>query len=70
MMLRECVRLAYEDKRVCVFLEPIALYRVKDLTRKGDNQWAAPYDVSQQIACGEIGVQGDGPLTMISYATQ
>ncbi len=31
MMLRECVRLAREEQRVVVFLEPIALYPMRDL---------------------------------------
>ena len=30
-MLRECVRLAREEQRVVVFLEPIALYPMRDL---------------------------------------
>ena len=30
-MLRTCMRLAYEEGRVVVFLEPIALYMTKDL---------------------------------------
>ena len=30
-MLRECVRLAREEQRLVVFLEPIALYSARDL---------------------------------------
>jgi len=30
ILLKECVRLAYEEQRVVVFLEPIALYMVKE----------------------------------------
>ncbi|MGA8986459.1 thiamine pyrophosphate-dependent enzyme [Aeromicrobium sp.] len=40
-LLRECVALA-DEGRVCVFLEPIALYHERDL-RDGDSGWTAPY---------------------------
>ncbi|RGP40695.1 3-methyl-2-oxobutanoate dehydrogenase (2-methylpropanoyl-transferring) [Altererythrobacter insulae] len=36
LMLRECIRLAREEQRVVVFLEPIALYGMKDLNEDGD----------------------------------
>ena len=36
MMLRECVRLAREEQRLVVFLEPIALYPMRDLHEAGD----------------------------------
>ena len=36
MMLRECIRLAREERRLVVFLEPIALYGTKDLHEEGD----------------------------------
>ena len=35
-MLRECIRIAKDEKRVVVFLEPIALYGTKDLHEAGD----------------------------------
>ena len=35
-MLRECVRLAREEQRVVVFLEPIALYPMRDLHDEKD----------------------------------
>jgi 2-oxoisovalerate dehydrogenase E1 component len=31
------------DGTVSVFLEPIALYHIRDLYQEGDNQWLAPY---------------------------
>lgn len=40
-MLRECVRMAHEDGRVVVFVEPIALYHTTDLAVPGDNGWVA-----------------------------
>lgn len=43
-LLRACVALAKEEGRVCVFLEPIALYHRRDLLETGDDLWTAPYD--------------------------
>ncbi|OXS98993.1 MFS transporter [Notoacmeibacter marinus] len=61
MMLRECVRLAREEQRVVVFLEPIALYSMRDLHQTGDGGWLTRYpDPSRRIAFGEVGVHGDG----------
>lgn len=42
-LLRACVALAKEEGRVCVFLEPIALYHRRDLHVEGDDLWTAPY---------------------------
>ncbi|MCC0048011.1 MAG: alpha-ketoacid dehydrogenase subunit beta [Rhodobiaceae bacterium] len=61
MMLRECVRLAREEQRVVVFLEPIALYPMRDLDEAGDGGWMTRYpDPSERTAFGEIGRHGDG----------
>lgn len=60
-MLRECVRLAREEQRVVVFLEPIALYPMRDLHGEKDGGWMRPYPApSEVIALGEVGVHGDG----------
>lgn len=70
-MLRECVRLADEEQRVVVFVEPIALYMTRDLHGEGDGLWTSTYDPpgSHEIALGEIGVAGDGTdLAIVSYA--
>jgi 2-oxoisovalerate dehydrogenase E1 component len=71
-MLRECVRLAREEQRVVVFLEPIALYMTRDLHEEGDSLWTAPYSApgeARPIRLGEPGVHGDGTdLAIISYA--
>jgi 2-oxoisovalerate dehydrogenase E1 component len=70
-MLRECVRLAHEDGRVIVFVEPIALYHTADLAEAGDSGWTANYaapDAAQQISLGELGLYGDGKdLAIITY---
>ena len=41
-LLRACVGLAAGSGKVCVFLEPIALYHTRDL-QDGDGGWLAPY---------------------------
>ena len=42
-LLRECVALAATEGRVCVYLEPIALYHERDLYDVGDGGLLAPY---------------------------
>ncbi len=67
-MLRECVRLAREEQRVVVFLEPIALYPMRDLHEDGDAGWMRCYPSPDKcIPLGEVGVTGDGPLAILSY---
>ena len=68
-MLRECVRLAREEQRVVVFVEPIALYPMRDLHDAKDGEWMQHYPApDQRIELGEVGVTGDGPLAIITYA--
>ncbi|HYD36949.1 MAG TPA: thiamine pyrophosphate-dependent enzyme, partial [Allosphingosinicella sp.] len=71
-MLRECVRLAREEQRVVVFVEPIALYMTRDLHEEGDALWTAAYAApgeAKPIRLGDLGVHGDGTdLAIISYA--
>jgi 2-oxoisovalerate dehydrogenase E1 component len=69
MMLRECVRLAREEQRVVVFVEPIALYPMRDLHEAGDNGWMGTYPAPDQtIALDQVGVHGDGTdLAIVSY---
>ncbi|SDX54433.1 branched-chain alpha-keto acid dehydrogenase E1 component [Ruegeria halocynthiae] len=68
-MLRECVRLAREEQRVVVFLEPIALYPMRDLHGAQDGSWMTTYPpLDQKIALGEVGVHGDGTdLAIVTY---
>ncbi|KRS13516.1 MFS transporter [Roseovarius atlanticus] len=68
-MLRECVRLAREEQRVVVFLEPIALYPMRDLTEPGDNAWLTTYpDPSETIPLGQVGQHGDGTdLAIVTF---
>jgi len=71
-MLRECARLAIEEQRVIVFVEPIALYMTRDLHAEGDALWTAAYPApgeAKPIGLGEIGVHGAGKeLAIVSYA--
>ena len=69
MMLRECVRLAREEQRLVVFLEPIALYPMRDLYEPGDGAWMARYpDPSSSIPLGEVGMHGQGnDLAIVTF---
>jgi 2-oxoisovalerate dehydrogenase E1 component len=70
-MLRECARLALEEQRVIVFLEPIALYMTRDLHEEGDALWTAAYPApgeAKPIRLGELGVHGGGTdLAIVTY---
>ncbi|QCI95142.1 alpha-ketoacid dehydrogenase subunit alpha/beta [Novosphingobium sp. EMRT-2] len=69
-MLRECVRLAHEEQRVVVFVEPIALYMTRDLHAEGDGLWTSVYQAPSEgaVRLGEIGVHGDGTdLAVVTY---
>ena len=70
MMLRECARLAREDQRVIAFLEPIALYPMRDLHEDKDGGWMTVYpEPGRTIRLGEVGVHGDGEdLAIVSFA--
>lgn len=68
-MLRSCIRMAYEQGRVVVFLEPIALYMTKDLHSPGDNEWLFDYPMPEErIELGEVGVYGEGEIVILTYA--
>ena len=70
-MLRECVRMAHEDGRVVVFIEPIALYHTTDLSTPGDAGWVSSYlapGEAASIGFGEPGIHGNGTeLAIITY---
>jgi 2-oxoisovalerate dehydrogenase E1 component len=68
-MLRTCLAAAKVDGRVCVLVEPIALYPVRDL-EPGDGQWAFPFPPQgEAIAIGEVGLYGhdDRDLVILTY---
>ncbi len=69
-MLRECVRLARDEQRVVVFLEPIALYMMRDLHEPKDSLWCFDYEEALQrtIPIGEIAQHNDGKeICILSY---
>lgn len=69
-MLREALRLAREEQRVVVFIEPIALYTQRDLHSEKDEAWACTYPALEEtIPYGEVGVYGSGQqIAIITYA--
>jgi 2-oxoisovalerate dehydrogenase E1 component len=70
-MLRACVEAAQRERRVVIFVEPIALYMTRDLHAPKDLAWACAYPDPDEstIAVGELGVHGQGrDLCLISYA--
>lgn len=70
-MMRECVRLAREEQRVVAFLEPIALYMMRDLHEADDKAWTAIYPKpgeGKPISLGDIGKFGSGTdLAIVTY---
>ncbi|MFR9728232.1 thiamine pyrophosphate-dependent enzyme [Saccharopolyspora sp. MS10] len=69
-MLRTCVAAARVDGRVCVFLEPIALYHERDLHEPGDNAWTAPYPApgNGHVPIGRARSYGAGEdLTLVTF---
>ncbi len=69
MMLREAVRLAREEQRVVVFVEPIALYPMRDLSTADDKGWMHLYPPTDaRVALGEVGIHGTGQeIAILSY---
>ncbi|TDD88673.1 MFS transporter [Actinomadura darangshiensis] len=66
-MLRACMDAAENDGRVCVMLEPIALYHVRDLHEDGDGGWLAP--AGGMVPIGRARTYGDGrDLTIVTFA--
>lgn len=68
-MFRECMRLVDEEQRVVIFLEPIALYRIKDLHQKEDGGWLRTYPpANETISFGTLGMFGAGSdLIILTY---
>jgi len=70
-MMRTSVKLAREQQRLVVFLEPIALYMTKDLHDEGDGMWTSNYVTPAEVnvdSVMEISTFGEGrELCIISY---
>jgi 2-oxoisovalerate dehydrogenase E1 component len=72
-MLRTCLAAAETDGAVCAFLEPIALYHLRDLYEEGDRGWLAPYSPPDRwgaahVPIGRGRVYGEGAdLTIATF---
>ena len=67
-MLATCVASARVDGTVCVFLEPIALYHVRDLHDDGDDAWCAEA-TDAHVPLGSARSYLDGrDLTIVTWA--
>ncbi|WP_308166983.1 thiamine pyrophosphate-dependent enzyme [Nocardia albiluteola] len=67
-MLRTCVSAARVDGRVCLYLEPIALYHTRDLHALGDEGWLAT-PTAEPADLGRARIYGDGTdLTIVTFA--
>jgi 2-oxoisovalerate dehydrogenase E1 component len=68
-MLRECVRLAREEQRLVVFVEPIALYPMRDLLAEKDGGWMRHYPApGVRVPFGQVGVLGEGrDLAIVTF---
>lgn len=67
-LLRSCMKLAHEEGRIVVFLEPIALYMTKDLHEQGDAGWLCDYPALEEtISFGEVDVFGQGDTVILTY---
>lgn len=66
-MMRTCAAAANTAGTLCVYLEPIALYHVRDLHDGGDDQWLAPYP-TDSVPIGSARTYGDGSdLTIVTF---
>ncbi|HEY7381737.1 MAG TPA: transketolase C-terminal domain-containing protein [Gaiella sp.] len=66
-MLRTCVAAAKVDGSVCIFLEPIALYHVRDLFAEGDALWLRPSG-GEHVPLGSARTHLDGgDLTIVTW---
>lgn len=66
-VLRTCAAAAQVEGRVCVFLEPIALYHSRDLHDDGDGGWLAVDDAAH-VPVGRARTHGDGTdLTVVTF---
>lgn len=70
LMLRTMMAMAAIDGRVCVFLEPIALYMTKDLHEPDDKAWCFDYPAPKQALepfSPRFYEQKNAKLLIISY---
>jgi len=69
-LLRRSVEIAMRERRIIIFLEPIALYQTKDLHETGDGLWLSNYQApgNDVVQYDELGVRGEGKsVCILSY---
>ena len=67
-MLRTLMAMAYQEGRISIFLEPIALYSTKDLLLPGDGLWMRYYPaLEKNLVFGEVSGYGEGDVHVVSY---
>ncbi len=67
-MMRESIRLARDEQRIIVFLEPISLYMTRDLHANKDGLWTSLYTDAKPISLGDIHIHGKGTeLCILTY---
>lgn len=67
-VLRESIRIAREEQRIVIFLEPIALYMTRDLHEEKDAGWSFVYNDAPPVSFGEVGQHGEGKeLAIVTY---
>mgnify|MGYP002621174894 CR=1 FL=1 len=68
-LLQEALRLADEEQRVVVLLEPIARYHTRDLLEEGDGRWCEEDPGPDfHLPVGELGRWGEGSeLAILTY---
>lgn len=68
-LLREGIRLAREEQRLVVMVEPIALYPMRDLLEDKDGGWMRAYPApGERARFGEVAVRGEGrDLAIVTY---
>jgi 2-oxoisovalerate dehydrogenase E1 component len=66
-MMLTCASAAHTAGALCIFLEPIALYHVRDLYESGDDDWLAPYP-GPAVPVGRARTYGNGAdLTIVTF---
>lgn len=65
-MFRSCLKLAYEQHRVVVFLEPIALYHTKDYVL-GDKKFLEHYPTEGEHDLGNVIVDSGKDINVITF---
>ncbi|QOL25917.1 MFS transporter [Thalassotalea sp. LPB0316] len=68
-LLRNCVRLAHEEQRVVIFLEPIALYMTKDLHTENDGLWTFDYSSIQADNHADNQANASSQLTINTHGS-